>query len=64
MNQTFVQLFPLAVGLAIVGFDLFCLSRLSKTDETLYMPKLQWAAVIVFLGPFGGMAFLALGRRP
>jgi hypothetical protein len=51
---------PLVVlAVAWIGFCLWDLSR----AEVQHLPKWAWALLIVFSVPFGGVAFLVLGRR-
>lgn len=43
----------------VVGFDVFCLVRLSNSERARFLPKWIWAIAIVCLSPLGGAAYLA-----
>lgn len=43
----------------VVGFDVFCLVRLSTSERARFLPKWIWAIAIVCLSPLGGVAYLA-----
>jgi hypothetical protein len=47
------------LGLAWVGYCLYDLSR----SPVRYLPKWAWALIIVVSVPFGGGAYLVLGRE-
>ncbi len=49
------------VALAI-RFDLYCLEDLSRADATFYFPPHVWYYLIIFFTPFGGIAYLKIGR--
>ena len=54
-------LVPIVVlAVAWIGFCLFDLSR----SQVRHLPKWTWALVIVLSVPFGGVAYLAVGREP
>ncbi len=40
----------------------FCFYRLTK-DEVKYLPKLAWAAIILFVSSIGPISFLLIGRK-
>ena len=48
--------------LLVVAFDVICLVDLATADGVRFLPKLAWAAVIVFVSPLGGLGYL-LSRR-
>jgi hypothetical protein len=48
--------------LFIVLFVGYSLNDL-RTAQVQHLPKWAWAVVIVISVPFGGIAYLALGRR-
>jgi hypothetical protein len=54
---------PLGVVLAAVAFDLYCLRDLARADLSLVFPPQVWVGLIVVFTPFGGIAYLKLGRR-
>lgn len=46
-----------------VAWIAFCLVDLSRSSVQ-HLPKWAWAVLIVISVPVGGIAYLALGRRP
>ena len=48
--------------LATAMFVGYCLNDL-RTAQVQHLPKWAWAVVVVISVPFGGIAYLALGRR-
>jgi hypothetical protein len=54
----------LIVGLALLGFWLYCLFDVITTPEASIrnMPKLVWILTIVLLAVLGGLLWLLLGR--
>jgi hypothetical protein len=53
-----------AVVLVVVGlaFDAYCLKDLARAEVVLYFPPQVWFYIIIFSTPFGGIAYLKLGR--
>jgi len=45
-----------------LGFDVDCLMDLARAEVVLYFPPRIWAYIIIFFTPFGGIAYLVLGR--
>jgi Phospholipase_D-nuclease N-terminal len=45
-----------------VGFEVFCLVDVARAEEVRYLPKWAWAVICVVSIPFGGAAYLILGR--
>ncbi len=52
------------VGLALLGFWLYCLFDVITTPEASVrnMPKLIWVLIVVLLADLGGVFWLFLGR--
>ena len=48
---------------AAIGFDVYCVRDLARADITFVFPPRFWFLLIVFATPFGGIAYLKLGRR-
>jgi hypothetical protein len=46
----------------VLGFDVYCLRDLARTEITFVFPHRFWFLLIVFATPFGGIAYLQLGR--
>ncbi len=47
---------------AVVVFDAFCLVGLARAGKVRYLPKWGWVLVICVWGPWGGLAYLIIGR--
>jgi hypothetical protein len=59
-----VVLIAILLGiLLVIAFDLVCLVDLAAADRVRVLPKLVWAAVIVFISPIGGLGYLFSRRR-
>lgn len=61
MNAADPPFFVALVPLVAVAFDVYCLFQLRRATDTNYLSKLQWAAVICFFTPFGGISYLMIG---
>jgi hypothetical protein len=48
---------------AALAFDVYCVRDLNRADVVLVFPPRVWLYVIVLFTPFGGVAYLMLGRR-
>lgn len=57
-------LIPIAVLILVIAFDVYCLRELSRADVVLGFAPPVWVVVICLLTPFGGIAYLTLGRPP
>lgn len=55
-------LIPIAVLILVIAFDAYCLRELARADIVLVFPSQVWVMVICLLTPFGGIAYLKLGR--
>ncbi len=54
-----VALVAILLGvLLLVAFDVYCLARLAAADRVRFVTKSAWAAVILFISPVGGAAYL------
>jgi hypothetical protein len=53
-----------ATIVVVVRFEMFCLNELASAedDELRYLTRRAWAVAIVISIPFGGVAYLLLGR--
>jgi hypothetical protein len=51
------------VLVAGIGFDVYCLRDLVRAEITFVFPPRFWFLLIVFATPFGGIAYLQVGRR-
>ena len=51
-----------SIPIAALLFDAYCLLDLNQADEVRYFPPLYWLLIIAFLTPFGGVAYLILGK--
>jgi hypothetical protein len=49
--------------IAGVAFDVFCVRDLGRAEITYRFPPQVWLFLIVLGTPFGGLAYLSLGRR-
>jgi hypothetical protein len=64
MNSTTATLISVfALLLAGFTFDVYCLRDLARAEITFVFPPQIWFVVIVFFTPFGGIAYLKLGRQ-
>ncbi|MGO8683949.1 MAG: hypothetical protein ACLQUT_05150 [Thermoleophilia bacterium] len=59
---TAALLLPVLVFVVALGFDVYCLKNLARAEVVLYFPPRIWTYIIIFFTPFGGIAYLMLGR--
>jgi hypothetical protein len=55
----------IAIGVAAVGFAVFCLIDLARAEKVRYMPKWAWAILCMGVGltiPWGGILYLVVGK--
>ena len=65
MSPQTAVLAPIIVLAFALGFDAFCLLELSRSEVVLRFPHRIWVLIILCFTPFGGMAYLMLGKsRP
>jgi hypothetical protein len=52
--------------IVVVRFELFCLHDLASAEdhELRYLTRRAWSVAIIISIPFGGVAYLMLGRPP
>jgi Phospholipase_D-nuclease N-terminal len=60
MNLGAAALIPIVV--VAIGFEVFCLVDLARTDEVSYLPRWAWAVVCLITIPLGGVAYLVFGK--
>jgi hypothetical protein len=53
-------LIPLLV--VVVGFDIYCLEDIARTDQVYYLPRWAWALLCLVVSPWAGMVYLTIGR--
>jgi len=58
-----VVLLPLVALLALLGFDFYCLRDLNRAGVVYHFTREVWTVLILIAGPFGGIAYLKLGRQ-
>ncbi len=51
------------VLLVTLGFVVYCLVDLARSEQVRGLPRWAWAVVIVLLMPLGGLAYLLAGRQ-
>ena len=61
MNST-TALIAIAVSLAAVVFEGYCLVDLAHARAVRLLPREAWALLMLITIPFGGMLYLAYGR--
>jgi hypothetical protein len=49
-------------ALAVVGWEVFCLTDLARADRVRFLPKWAWATACLIQIPFGGILYLLIGR--
>jgi len=60
-GNTLLALLPLLA--LIAGLVIYCLIDLIRAPAVLYLPKLVWAVIIIFVSaPIGPLIYLVLGR--
>ena len=52
----------LVVLVLALGFDAYCLRDLARARTVLVFPPQAWLGIILLSTPFGGIAYLMLGR--
>jgi hypothetical protein len=50
------------IVLVAVGFVIFCLVDVARTEEVRFLPRWAWAIVCLVSIPLGGVLYLAFGR--
>lgn len=53
----------IVIAVVVVGFIVFCLVDLARTEQVRFLPKWAWALIIIFIHVLGGIAYLAFGRQ-
>ncbi len=51
------------VLLVTLGFVVYCLIDLKRSEQVRGLPRWAWAVVIVLVVPIGGIAYLLAGRE-
>lgn len=54
-------LIPIAV--VAIGFEVFCLVDVARTEAVRYLPRWAWAAVCLISIPLGGIVYMVVGRE-
>jgi hypothetical protein len=52
-----------AFAVCLVAFDAYCLVDLDRAKQVRNLPKSLWALIICVSTPWGGVAYLSLGRE-
>ncbi len=60
--QVVVLLVVAVAVVAVVRFEVFCLSDIVHAQRTRYLSRAGWAAVCLVTIPIGGILYLYLGR--
>ena len=60
MSSHAAALIPIV--LLAVGFVIFCLVDVARTEEVRFLPRWAWAIVCLVSIPLGGVLYLAFGR--
>jgi hypothetical protein len=61
-GQLVVRLVVVVAIVAVVRFEVFCLTDLVHAQQTRYLSRAGWAAACVISVPAGGILYLYLGR--
>ncbi len=63
-SGSFISAVPvLALGLAALGFAVYCEVDLVHADGVRYLPKWLWAVICVVSIPLDGILYLTLGKQ-
>jgi hypothetical protein len=60
MSSHAAALIPIV--LVAVGFVIFCLVDVWRTEEVRYLPRWLWTVVCLISVPLGGIVYLVFGR--
>lgn len=52
----------LGVFALVVGWEILCLAEVVRADRVRLLPRWVWAVACLLMIPFGGIAYLLIGR--
>lgn len=61
VEQTLLLTLPFAA--LVLGFALYCIVDIVRSDAVRHLPKWLWIVVCVLWTPFGGIAYFYLGKE-
>ncbi len=59
----FASIIPLVMVLGIIGFVIYILVDILKSEFTNSINKLIWLILVLFTGPLGIVLYLIIGRK-
>jgi hypothetical protein len=64
VSASFISASPvLVLGVAVLGFVVYCEVDLAHAQGVCHLPKWLWAIICVVSIPLGGILYLTLGKR-
>jgi len=61
MKTEYTALLPVAI--IAIGFVVYCLVDLFRTEQVRYLPRWLWAIICVVSIPIGGIVYLIFGKE-
>jgi hypothetical protein len=63
VRPVFLVIIIVVLALA-VSWDGLCLWDLAHAERVRYLPKWAWAVICLISCPWGGLLYIAIGRKP